>query len=125
MIVAIKRSALASAMQGARNLYPNEFIALLRGKKVKDGITVEEIIIPPLSEYGADFSSFNPWHIPPMPDIVGSFHSHPSGAGMPSDQDLQFFSRQGPVHLIGFSPFTLASFKCYYNGKLVSAKLTD
>ncbi len=103
----LSRNALLSALQGAKNVYPNEFIALFRREKEKD-----ELIIPPFSEYGEDYSSFSEWHLPPM-NLTGSFHSHPGGKGTPSRQDLRFFSKIGGFHVIAYPPFSLYSFNCF------------
>ncbi len=118
-IAIMKKRTMLSAMQGAKNVYPQEFIALFR----KNGGMVSELIIPPFSEYGDNFSSFSNWHLPPM-QICGSFHSHPSGSGFPSQQDLLFFSKIGEFHIVAFPPFSLSSFKAFSNnGKTIELSI--
>ena len=111
MAVIIRRVALLSALEGAKNLYPNEFIALLR----EEGGVITEILLAPFSEYGPTFSSFQDFHLPPDPSIVGTFHSHPSPSNRPSRGDLQFFSRKGKIHLIAGIPFGIGDVKAYDN----------
>lgn len=114
----LDKNVLLTAMQGARNVYPNEFIALFREIDKK-----QDLIIPPFSEYGESFSSFSQWHLPPM-NIAGSFHSHPNGTGQPSFQDLLFFSKTAKFNLVAFPPFNLTSFRAYtYDGKPARIKL--
>ena len=56
-------------------------------------------------------------HMKPMDaSIIGSAHSHPSGSYRPSDQDLQFFSRYGVVHLIARYPYKSIDDVAAYDG---------
>ncbi|MFH0713803.1 MAG: Mov34/MPN/PAD-1 family protein [Candidatus Micrarchaeota archaeon] len=117
-MVNLERKVLLSAMQGAKNVFPNEFIALFQ--KTEKG---HMLIIPPFSEYGATFSSFDQWALPPM-NIIGSFHSHPSGNGEPSQQDLLFFSKTADFNIVAFPPFSLTSFKAFSSeGKKIRVKI--
>ena len=45
--------------------------------------------------------------------VVGTVHSHPSGALHPSDADLQLFRNWGSRHLILGSPFGPGSWRAY------------
>jgi hypothetical protein len=45
--------------------------------------------------------------------IVGTVHSHPSGALFPSEADLQLFRSWGRRHLIVGSPFGPGSWRAY------------
>lgn len=113
--VFIKRSALKSALEASKNLYPNEFIGLFR--RDERGV-LAELVIAPLSEYGEDFSSFNELHLPADSSIVASFHSHPGWSNLPSGEDLQFFSKSYGLHFIAKLPFSPSSVACYdSNGK--------
>ena len=63
--VSIKREILEAIFEGARHLYPRETILMLRGKKSKDVIQINDLIIPPLATYGEGFASslfiYYPW----------------------------------------------------------------
>jgi len=132
-MIYLNSKVIESALQGARNVYPNEFIALFRGSEKlqhgeKDGkskdIEITDLIIPPFSDYSAHSSGFNPWHLPLSVDLIGSFHSHPYGNGQPSQQDLNFFSTKGAFHVIAFPPFTSDSFRAYNSkGKPIAFKV--
>jgi len=49
----------------------------------------------------------------PNMQVAGSVHSHPSGALLPSEPDLLFFSRTGDYHIIVGPPFDEQSWVCY------------
>ena len=86
--VTISQRLLKSILESAREAYPNEVILLLRGKQKKERIEITDLIIPPLATKGMGFASF-PAHMLPMDfSLIGSVHSHPSGALRPSTQDL-------------------------------------
>jgi len=101
--VAFTAELLDAIFEGARRLYPKETILLLRGKKSKDVIRVEELVVPPLATYGHGFADV-PLHMLPMDfSIMGTVHSHPSGSLTPSDVDFNhFFGRI--LMIVGF-PF--------------------
>ncbi|MEW6329065.1 MAG: Mov34/MPN/PAD-1 family protein, partial [Candidatus Micrarchaeota archaeon] len=100
--VRIKRVAFELILGVSRNLYPNEFIGLLR--KNKRGI-ISEVLVLPQSTYGKGFSSINLYMIPMHGNYHGSVHSHPSRSAFPSRGDLHFFDRLGSVHIIVAYPF--------------------
>ena len=104
---------LDTIFEGARRLYPKETILLLRGKKTKDTIRVEELVVPPLATYGHGFANI-PLHMLPMDfSIVGTVHSHPSGSLTPSDVDFNhFFGRI--LMIVGF-PFADKQNVAVYN----------
>jgi len=99
--VSIKREILKAIFEGAKHLYPRETILMLRGKKSKDSIQINDLIIPPLATYGEGFASY-PFHLLPVDfSLVGTVHSHPSGDKTPSDVDLNnFFGRV--MMIVGF-----------------------
>lgn len=103
--VSIKLEILEAIFEGARHLYPRETILMLRGKKSKDVIQINDLIIPPLATYGEGFASY-PFHLLPMDfSLVGTVHSHPSGDKTPSDVDLNnFFGRV--MMIVGFPYMT-------------------
>ena len=103
--VSIKLEILEAIFEGARHLYPRETILMLRGKKSKDIIQINDLIIPPLATYGEGFASY-PFHLLPVDfSLVGTVHSHPSGDKTPSDVDLNnFFGRV--MMIVGFPYMT-------------------
>jgi len=101
--VSLSAELLDAIFEGARRLYPKETILLLRGKKTKDTIRVEELVVPPLATYGHGFANI-PLHMLPMDfSIVGTVHSHPSGSLTPSDVDFNHFF--GRILMIVGVPF--------------------
>lgn len=100
-VVEMDDELLKYILEGAKNLYPRETIAFLRGKRKKEVLTVSELVIPPLATYGQGFAS-TPLHMLPIDfSLVGSVHSHPSGNLTPSAADLNhFFGRI--LMIVGF-----------------------
>jgi proteasome lid subunit RPN8/RPN11 len=100
-IVEVDEELLDNMLEGARRLHPRETIALLRGKKKKETLTVSELIIPPFATHGHGFANI-PLHMLPIDfSIVGTMHSHPSGNLTPSAADVNhFFGRV--LMILGF-----------------------
>jgi proteasome lid subunit RPN8/RPN11 len=113
--VSLSVELLDAIFEGARRLYPRETILLLRGKKSKDVIRVNELVVPPLATYGPGFANI-PLHMLPMDfSIVGTVHSHPSGNLAPSDVDFNhFFGRI--LMIVGF-PFAGEQNVAVYNSR--------
>jgi proteasome lid subunit RPN8/RPN11 len=111
--VSLSAELLDAIFEGARRLYPRETILLLRGKKSKDAIRVDELVVPPLATHGHGFANI-PLHMLPMDfSIVGTVHSHPSGSLTPSDVDFNhFFGRI--LMIVGF-PFADEQNVAVYN----------
>ncbi len=104
----IKRIALESALQGARETHPDEFIALFRGEKENGEMVLTELILAPFSSYDKSSSSYSPYFIPANSSEAASFHSHPSPhSAYPSTQDLHFFSRSQEFHFIACFPYRI------------------
>jgi proteasome lid subunit RPN8/RPN11 len=101
--VSIKRSVIESLLDYAKACYPKEGILLLRGKTRKDRIIVEDVEIPPLSVRGSGFSSFPRYMLPIDFSVVGTMHSHPSGALRPSTADMNHF--YGRIMIIVAYPY--------------------
>lgn len=99
----IKRSVLESILSYAQLNHPNECIALLRGKRKKDSLTIESLVLPPMAFHGADSSSFQPYMLPMDLSIAGVVHSHPNGNPNPSSEDLNHF--YGRIMLITVYPY--------------------
>jgi len=77
----------------SKNMHPRETILLLKGKldMGKKTIVVSELIIPPQAAHGIGFSTFPLSPLPLDMHILGTMHSHPSGALEPSVADLNMF----------------------------------
>ena len=99
----MKRSVLESILSYARACHPREGILLLRGKTKRDVIEVNEVLLPPLSVKGKFFSTFPLYMLPIDFSIVGTAHSHPSGALSPSIRDLNSF--YGKIMIIAAYPY--------------------
>jgi proteasome lid subunit RPN8/RPN11 len=122
--VSLSAELLDAIFEGARRLYPKETILLLRGKKTKDTIRVEELVVPPLATYGHGFANI-PLHMLPMDfSIVGTVHSHPSGSLKPSDVDFNHFF--GRILMIVGVPFADERNVAVYNshGEKLSLQIT-
>ncbi len=84
----IHRQVVDSLLTYSRLQHPREGILLLRGKRRKDTVEVESVVIPPNAIHGDGFSSFSWTMLPIDLSYVGVAHSHPSGYAVPSQQDL-------------------------------------
>ena len=102
-IVKFEKSVVDSILSHALDMYPREAILLLRGKKKKDEILVDEIVVPPLATHGVRFSGFPMYMLPMDLRIMGVSHSHPSGIPRPSVQDLNHI--YGRIMVIAAYPF--------------------
>ncbi|MGA2767483.1 MAG: Mov34/MPN/PAD-1 family protein [Candidatus Bathyarchaeia archaeon] len=102
--ISISQELLQTVFEGAKSVYPRETILLLRGEKKKDLIAVNELVVPPLANYGRGFANIRLHMLPMDFSIVGTAHSHPSGNITPSNTDLNHFF--GPVLMIVGFPFT-------------------
>ena len=73
---------------------------------------IEDIYIIPAT-YSNENSAVIRLDLAPMRlALRGSVHSHPSGAGLPSMADLNFFMTKD-VNLIAYFPFCLSCYKAY------------
>jgi len=106
----IKKNLFESILIAAKSNYPNEFLALLGGKR-NEKLLEELVVIPAV--YGKDFSFLQSNLIPVDFSILGSVHSHPSYSFKASSEDLISFPRMGEVHLIIAQPFNDSSFALY------------
>lgn len=86
--VIIDKEVVDMLLAMGRESHPKEFIVLLRGKKSKGELRIEEVVIAPIATMGHGFSSFRLDMMPIDLSIVGSAHSHPSGSSIPSVEDL-------------------------------------
>ncbi len=117
--VSIKRDMLDGLLDIARRTHPNESFFLL--KRDATG-AISEVVMAQGARGGKTSAYFLPDRIPYDPAIVGSFHSHPSGNGQWSDEDLVAFKRY-KINIIAHYPFERNDFKVYDNkGNKISVK---
>jgi proteasome lid subunit RPN8/RPN11 len=104
----IYKDVLESIMQFSKSFYPREFSALLYCKKN----IIDDIYILPGTRSNETSAVLRMDLAPMSLNIKGSVHSHPSGFGLASNADKQFFfSKQ--VNIIVYYPFGLMDFKVY------------
>lgn len=116
----IRRELIEALIEAARETHPNEFFALLTGKK---GVIEEFVFIP--FESGENFAAFNLDLIPLGMKIYGTAHSHPSPNPYPSSEDLRTFSH-GKVHIIIHYPYCRNCWKAYdSNGNEILLEVVD
>jgi len=100
--------------------HPREFGALLEA----EGDVITSVIYLPGTDATTRSVSLKMWMMPNMP-TAGSFHSHPSGAVYPSEQDLIFF-RAHEINIIIGKPYTRESWKAFdKNGKQIELEVAE
>jgi proteasome lid subunit RPN8/RPN11 len=104
----IARDTLKFILEASRSSLPAEFAGLLQ---VDDDIITEVLILP--GTESSRMSALIRLYMLPNMQVAGSAHSHPSGALLPSEADIQFFSRTGDYHIIVGPPFDERSWVCY------------
>ncbi len=115
---AIMRHVLDSALASARSAYPNEFGGVLRADP--PGV-ISELLLIPGTTAGRRHANFQFHMLPADFSVVGTVHSHPSGALHPSDADVRLFRNWGKRHVILGQPFGPSSWKAYdSNGRPVA-----
>ena len=88
----------------AREMHPQEVVLLLRGKVNRSDIRIDEFLLPPFASAGRGFAQFPPRMLPIDFSVVGTAHSHPSGAVGLSVMDINhFYSR---IMMIIAYPYT-------------------
>lgn len=109
-MIRIKRNLLETILEVSRNVYPEEFVGLLRKNKRGD---ISTLLVIPNSMYGDGFSGIREDMLPMGLGHCGSVHSHPGRSFRPSIGDLNFFPRMGEVHLIVAYPYTPSAVGVY------------
>ena len=89
--VMLPQELLECIYAGAKQLYPRESFLLLRGKKRKGVIHVNDLVLAPFAVHGEGFANFNPYMFSGDFSLVGTVHSHPSGDISPSHVDMNHF----------------------------------
>ena len=107
---AITRRALDSALASARSAYPNEFGGVLRADPPG---TISELLLVPGGTAGRRHANFHLYMLPADLTVVGTVHSHPSGALHPSGMDLRLFRNWGRRHLIVGAPYDPGCWRAY------------
>ena len=121
-MVKIKRKLIETIAEASRNVYPEEFIGLLRKNRKGE---VATLLLIPLSTFGEDFSEIQEDMLPMNLNECGSVHSHPDPDARPSDQDLVFFQR-GEVNLIIGYPYNEKTVRAYGpDGKKLDIEIVD
>ncbi len=101
--VTLKKDTRDGILSYCKMNHPNEGLLILRGKSKKGNVTIDGLVVPPLSESGPTFAGFPHSFLPFDLSYVGTVHSHPSGSAKPSVTDLHNFF--GLVSLIVKSPY--------------------
>jgi len=124
LIVCMSQDLLATIFEGAKQLYPRENILFLRGKKSKDILQINELVIPPFAVHGRSFASVPLSMMPVDFSIVGTVHSHPSGNLFLSNVDFNHFFGK-IIMIVGF-PFISKKDIAIYDskGKVVGLEIT-
>lgn len=107
---AISRNCLDSALACALSSYPKEFGGILRSEE--PGVITDLLLLPGTTS-GTRHANFQLYMLPVDLGVMGTVHSHPSGALHPSDADLVMFRHWGRRHLILGYPFGMGSWRAY------------
>ena len=109
-ISGIHRSTLDLLLAMGQGSHPREFAALLSAEA---GIISDVNLIP--GSIGGEASAQVPFEMVPLHlGIIGSAHSHPTGAIWPSDADIRFFGVSGSCHIIVGYPYGPDDWRCFY-----------
>lgn len=115
----LKKDLLEAIFEACKEVYPDEFFALLSVKK--EAKLIEEFVSIP-SIFGKTHTIVRGDLMPFDKSIVGSIHSHPSSSTIPSRQDISSFKSFGEIHLIAGYPFNIHTFSSY-NAKGIKERI--
>ena len=93
-----------------KEAHPIEVGGLLLGKR-KNLEANDFVIIPGTFQYSSIYIRMD--QVPIYPNLIGTFHSHPSPNSRPSGADLDLFGRLGKAHLIFAYAYDLNSVGVY------------
>lgn len=106
---AIKKETIEMILEASRDVYPNEFGAILRAE---EGV-ITEIMLLPGTLSGSRSAIFQLHMLPIDFTVVGTVHSHPSGSISPSGADVALFQKFGYIHIITGVPFNEDSWRAF------------
>jgi len=110
----ITKNLFRNLQELSKSAFPNEVGGILIGKEI-----INDFVLFP-GEFSRHYVSLNLFNLPIYPNMVGTFHSHPSGALNPSPADLKMFSKTGKFNII----FSMDDFKCYdASGKQIKLEI--
>jgi proteasome lid subunit RPN8/RPN11 len=122
--IVITRQAADGIITYSKTRHPNEAILVLQGKKDKDEIVINGLIIPPFSMSGPYYSGFPVYDLPFDLSYIGTAHSHPGGSNRPSLDDLNHF--YGMVSIIISHPYEDETIAAYdRNGNSLELRIVD
>ena len=122
--IVITRQSADGIITYSKTHHPNEAILVLQGKKDKDDIVVNSLIIPPFSMSGPFYSGFPVYDLPFDLSYMGTAHSHPGGSNRPSLDDLNHF--YGMVSIIISHPYEDETIAAYdRNGNSLELRIVD
>ncbi len=110
IIYRISREAVNEIKQRAKEAYPNEFGAMLRG--IENITRIEPIMEGASNRSSFMFSLFSRFSQREVPG-EGVVHSHPSGSARPSRADISLFGRFPGINIIIAYPFEDDSMAAY------------
>ena len=121
-IVKIKSDLLLGFLALSRANHPRESLGILKMEKN----VFTEYILPPGAVTSRNTGVFYPIRIPVNRSYQGTIHSHPSGAIIPSLQDLNSVFKGYLFNFIVGYPYNLYSIKCFdRNGNELQFKVID
>jgi proteasome lid subunit RPN8/RPN11 len=124
MEIIVERGLLEEMLSFARDRHPKEAILLLRGKVVKDVITLTDYLFPPYAKTDSVSASYPIYMLPIDFSIVGTLHSHPSGSLEMSTQDVNHM--YGRVSLLTAFPYGLGDVAAYNKqAEKLTIRVTD
>jgi proteasome lid subunit RPN8/RPN11 len=122
--IVITRQSADGIITYSKTHHPNEAILVLQGKKDKDEIVINSLIIPPFSMSGPFYSGFPVYDLPFDLSYIGTAHSHPGGSNRPSLDDLNHF--YGMVSIIISHPYEDETIGAYdRNGNSLELRIVD
>ena len=110
-VFGIRRKTLRMILEASKDTYPKEFAAILRAE---EGVITELLLIPGTVS-GNRHAIFRLYMMPTDFSVVGTVHSHPSGAFEPSDEDRALFNKFGGIHIIAGYPYSEDTWAAWTN----------
>jgi len=110
VVYKIEKDTLDEIINRAKEAYPNEFGAMLRG--VEHITHIEPVLEGAGGRTSFVFSLFSRFSQRTVPG-EGVVHSHPSGSARPSRADLSMFGRFPGINIIIAYPFNIDSMAAY------------